>query len=995
MKKSRRVLWIGAILGAGIGGLVLLLALPRVQTAIARRVLTNQLNLQASLAEVHIGLNSIEVTNFTLVDGPLKIRIPSLLADVPIWRLWQTAPHIARLEAKGWDLQWDGLNPAAESADLPTPVSTAGWTAIFAAIETEDAPPQDVLGQISQMLAMTLPVSVGQVDLAGNAVWRDAGPGADGQASVSIMGTGPAPNRLSDLRITISALGESAGEQHIQSLAIESNVKSKFGPSGRMRSAETTTSLRASRQGRDVEDVYGLSVSVDQREGSPRLQFSLSEGAEELFSAHLAADSAGVIMEGGWGVKLSDVSLRNLMLGRDLPEFNLVGTGALRATAQLDEVNLSGDLRFEVVDVSQLTEVMAGVGDISGNLGFEIRQNGGDTRFTRMDLEVAGAAPVLEARLLQGIEIGAKRDELRVARPDEPVISCRLLGLPLSWIQPAIEPWVIDARPIEGQIVGLVTAQGLRFVTSNPIRIEGAAVANQGESYVDEVDIEIDLGSEITTEGWQVELGRVEIFGPKGRLVNFQARGGRLKRDDDIMKLVGRIDADLAGMSVWPGLSHLSGLRSGQLHAEFGVGVEERLSIATAVSITDLVSLAGQSLPNVDLDGRVDLRPDNSLELHLPVQITADGRASDLTFNLRAEPEEAEWMLEGSLSGPRIYLQDLQTLSALMGDTEPVLEVAGDDRSQPGLSPVQSNANRPVWAGLRGSIQTALGEIVLEDSPSLSRLEADIVIEPTALRLDGFSLAVGEAGSVRADASLQFDASHARPYRGMAGISASDVAVEPWLRWIEPDSTPVMEGNVNLTASWQAEMRDLSELANGGQIKAEVSSTGGVLRALGVDVESYVQTGQTVAALGALFGALTNNPKLAKQAQRVQAATNVAERLSLVTFDQLSLNIERGVTGDVVISDLSLIAPALRLIGEGRITYRDSLAFWLQPLALKLNLSARDDLGLALLNLGLVKSQADALGYLPLVTDFNLDGSLANIGTAELQRLLVRAFSGQ
>ena len=352
-------------------------------------------------------------------------------------------------------------------------------------------------------------------------------------------------------------------------------------------------------------------------------------------------------------------------------------------------------------------------------------------------------------------------------------------------------------------------------------------------------------------------------------------------------------------------------------------------------------------------------------------------------------------MLEGSLSGPRIYLQDLQTLSALMGDTEPVLEVAGDDRSQPGLSPVQSNATRPVWAGLRGSIQTALGEIVLEDSPSLSRLEADIVIEPTALRLDGFSLAVGEAGSVRADASLQFDASQARPYRGMAEISASDVAIEPWLRWIEPDSTPVMEGNVNLTASWQAEMRDLSELANGGQIKAEVSSTGGVLRALGVDVESYVQTGQTVAALGALFGALTNNPKLAEQAQRVQAATNVAERLSLVTFDQLSLNIERGVTGDVVISDLSLIAPALRLIGEGRITYRDSLAFWLQPLALKLNLSARDDLGLALQNLGLVKSQADALGYLPLVTDFNLDGSLANIGTAELQRLLVRAFSGQ
>jgi hypothetical protein len=156
-----------------------------------------------------------------------------------------------------------------------------------------------------------------------------------------------------------------------------------------------------------------------------------------------------------------------------------------------------------------------------------------------------------------------------------------------------------------------------------------------------------------------------------------------------------------------------------------------------------------------------------------------------------------------------------------------------------------------------------------------------------------------------------------------------------------------------------------------------------------------VKTGQTVAALGALFGAVTGNEKLTQQAQLVQSATRVAERLSLVEFDQLNLNLERQAAGDVVISDLSLISPALRLIGDGRINYREGLAFWLQPLALRMDLSAREDLGLALTRLGLLKSEADALGYLPLVTDFTLDGSLANIGTKELERLLVRAFTGR
>lgn len=996
MKNPRRILRIVIILGGLAGVIVLLLAQSRVQTAIAKRVLFNQPDVQASLDRVSIGLKSIEVSNLTIIDGPLKVRIPLLRANVPLWGLLGNAPHIERLESKGWELQWDGSIPETERSANPAPIAAAGWTLVLASIDPEDAPPQDVLSQISQMLAMTLPVSVGELELTGKAAWRDAGPGADGWADVSVSGTGPVPNQRSELSITISAMGESEGEQLIQSLTIASHVKSEFGATGKMIAVETQTSLSASGQDREVGDVYGLNVNIDQREGSPRLQFSLSEGDEELFSTHLAADSAGAIMQGGWSVKLSDVSLRNLMLGRDLPEFKLEGTGGLRATAQLDEVNLSGELRFEIIDVSQLTETMAGVGDLSGNLGFEIRQAGGDTRFTRMDLEVAGAAPVLEARLLQGIEIGAERDELRVADPDEAVISCRLLGLPLSWIQPAIEPWVIDARPIEGEIVGLVTPQGLRFATRAPIRIEGAAVANHGESYVDEMDIEIDLGSEITADGWQVELGRLEIFGADGRLINFQGRGGRLKRDDDIMKLVGRIDADLAGMGAWPGLSSLSGLSSGQFHAEFGVGVEERLSIATAISITNLVSEVGQTLPDVDLDGRVDFRPDNSLELHLPVQITAGDRSSDITFNLRAQPEEGEWMLEGSLSGPRVYLQDLQALSALTGETQSTSDVAITTLgAEPGLSLVQANDVRPVWAGIQGSIQTALGEIVLAESPSLSRFEAEIAIEPTQVRVDGFSLMVGEEGSVRADGVLEFDATRPQPYRGTAKITAIDVAVEPWLRWIEPDSIPVMEGNVNLTAEWLADMSDLSELSAGGQIKADVSSTGGVLRALGVDVESYVKTGQTVAALGALFGAVTGNHKLAEQAQLVQSATNVAESLSLVTFDQMSLNIERGATGDVVISDLSLISPAMRLIGDGRINYREGLAFWLQPLALKLNLSARDDLGFALQKLGLVSSEADALGYLPLVTDFNIDGSLANIGTAELQRLLVRAFSGR
>lgn len=999
MKNSRRLLWFAVILLGGLGVLVVLLAQPRIQTSIVSRVLANQSGPRITFERIDIGLGAVAVTHLTLVDGPLKVRVPALLAEVPIWSLWGTSPHIERLEAKGWELQWDGsVADSPASVKAPARVSTAGWTAVLATLDSEEPVPQDILAQISTALDTALPVSVGQIELSGNATWRDAGPGADGQAQVSLIGTGPTPGAATELVLEVTAMGvsSSSDDPRIQSLEIKARINSEFDASRRPVAVEFESLFNASRPNHTEVDSYGLNMSIDQREGTPRLQLALRDAAQELFAANLAANAESALLTGEWTMKLSDVSVRHLMLGRDVPEFSLSGIGVLRATSRLEEMNLAGDLEFEILDVSQLSAAMAGVSDLSGDLGFEVLQVGRDTRFIRMDLNIAGAAPVLEARLLQGIEIGADRDELRVAQPNEPVIACQLLGLPLSWIQPAIEPWVVDARPIEGQIVGMVTPRGLRFITSDPIKIEGMAVANRGQSYVDEMDLEIDLGSEITTEGWQVELGRVEVFGEQGRLINLQARGGRLKRDDDIMKLVGRVDADLAGLSAWPGLGKLGELNRGRLQAEFGVGVEDRLSVATAISVTELETHSGQTIPAVDLDGRVDFRPDGSLELHLPIEITADDRTSDLTFNLRAESSAADWKLEGSLTGPKIHLQDIQALSALTGPThENETITLGSDARHPNLSPVQANPSRAIWTGVSGSIQAAVGEIVVEGSPILSRFAAEMLIGSEALEIKGLSLGIGAKGEVTIDGRLTFDGTAPHPYLASATVVASDVAVEPWLRWVDPDSVPILEGNVDLNANWSAQVSDLAALSYDGQITAQLSSTGGVLRALGVDVDDYVKTGQTVAALGALFGAVTGNEKLTQQAQLVQSATRVAERLSLVEFDQLNLNLERQAAGDVVISDLSLISPALRLIGDGRINYREGLAFWLQPLALRMDLSAREDLGLALTRLGLLKSEADALGYLPLVTDFTLDGSLANIGTKELERLLVRAFTGR
>ena len=188
-------------------------------------------------------------------------------------------------------------------------------------------------------------------------------------------------------------------------------------------------------------------------------------------------------------------------------------------------------------------------------------------------------------------------------------------------------------------------------------------------------------------------------------------------------------------------------------------------------------------------------------------------------------------------------------------------------------------------------------------------------------------------------------------------------------------------------------MQELDELAANSEVNARVSSAGGVLRALQVDVQQYIQTGRTLATVGGLFAALSGNKKIGEQAQRLQALTTVAEQLSVLTFDQLKIELNRLPQGDLELRDLAIISPGVRLLGNGSIHYAEDLSWWLSPLSLNLKVGAREEMGTLLAKLDLVQAEADALGYRPLVRDVTLDGSLQSVGTAELSRLLSRALA--
>lgn len=989
MKQSGSVKAVLLIGGGLILALLALCFLSPVQTAVARQVLGSQPGITAEIASVSVRPGSVEIRDLNLQQGPIRLKVPAVRAEVSLWGLMTSSAHVQRLEASDWEIDWDGDAP--EVAARPDPVvAGAGWGAALASLGAEGADPEATLDTISALLELPLPVTVGEVDLSGRASWRKAGPGVDGSATVKISGRGPEAGADQTLRVQVAAVGDQAMARGIAGLDISTEVRTRLADDARLTYAELRNNLTARLKDDGTVREYGLDLTLDQSSGNPQVELVWREGQTPLLSGALASDADGSGLTGEWSIGVDSTRMSHLMLGRELPEFSLGGQGQILASRRLDDITVAGQIMADVQDLSVIQPELAAMDGLSSEVNFTVRQAGADTRITELVVTASGAALVAEARLLQGVELGTEAYELRVESPSDPVLQVELTGLPLSWIQPWMEPWVVDAQPVVGKFLGMVTPQGLRVVTNEPMRLDEFALAEAGNTLIDRSELEIELGAEVTTAGWQVELGRVSLSREGHESITLQARGGRLQDDEGIIKLVGRLEADIAAASQWPGLSDRLDLESGRMTAEFGVGLSDRISLATALSIDDLmVPNLAQSLPTMEADARIDVLPDGVIELHMPSTITRGEQNSDVTLNLRAEPKGAGWEIESSVSGSEIHLDDLQSLMGILPADEEVAYYPATNMQD--LLPVQVSSAQSAWHGLEGTVQANIGQVLLSDAPAISRLNGEVELGADAVRLAQFTADVGEGGSVSAAGSVTFDSEASNNYAGLAELNVANVAIDPWLRWFDPASVPVMSGRVNLDAAWEASVDDLGEFAEAGDLTAQISSTGGEIRALGVEVENYIQTGQTVATLGALLGAVTGNQDIQRQANMMQSASNAAQALSLVKFDQLSLNIDRGANGDIILSDLSLISPSLRLLGDGRITYRPNLAFWLQPLEITLNLSARDQLGDSLQQLGLLDGEADNLGYLPLVSSFTLDGSLARIGTAELQQLLTRA----
>jgi hypothetical protein len=205
---------------------------------------------------------------------------------------------------------------------------------------------------------------------------------------------------------------------------------------------------------------------------------------------------------------------------------------------------------------------------------------------------------------------------------------------------------------------------------------------------------------------------------------------------------------------------------------------------------------------------------------------------------------------------------------------------------------------------------------------------------------------------------------------------------------MDPDKPPAVEGRFAIDARVAGAGAGLRELLQGIQGDFRLASKDGQFRALQTDAIDAVRQ-----APSALVNALdTVSSLFGKKSDKIgEALVEAASGLSEIHYDQMNLTAERGADLDLRFTEISLIAPEVRITGTGRISHADGVPIEWQPLSVDLDMGVRGKLGGFLGIIGMLKEGRDELGYTQLYQPIHLGGTLRNIDHSQWKEMLIQA----
>ncbi len=959
---------------AGVFVVLLLVAVfnSSVQTWAARKALASRSDVTGTIGAVSAGWKTIELRDVQLESQGARLSLPSLDAVVPVLPAGLSERvEVRSLVAKGWTLDLSdaaGLPTMAAQLLDATPARHEKVVRQFSLIPSAyaaEAVVEDAFRGVFAGLRLPVDLSLDGVDLDGEVILPAAGEAGPTRVRVRLTGGGMAAGREGNFGLELSSAGIDGGALGLRSaIVVAMDTPRTFSRVV----ADSTASASGTQLPGGVE--LDVDVSATRTAEGEDYVLSLASGGKSLADVRAGFESVSSRIAGTWQLDVRHTDLTPFALGRPLPEFTLVGSGGIETELAEKEVRANGTLNAAVSRPEVLLPELSAVGATKLQADFDVLQHGDSLRVERLDATLEGSAPVAVVKALQPFEFNLSTAELRIADPARDLVRVSLTGLPVAWAAPFLGELELSGGNVRGELVASAREGGLSVRVTDALALTGVSVATGGEPLLREVDVSVSAAADYSPQGWQTQIGKIDVSRGGVTLFSFDGKAGQLSGENQAIKATGRWTADLAGWQTQPVAEGQIALASGLAQGEFSASLDGIRALETRMSLTNLTSPEKQSLPSVSVELRADVDAAGQVTFNMPLLFEHEGRKSDLQLAATMTPKADRWSIDGRATGSHVVVEDVQLLALLVPT-----DSSEEDEAEEGAE--------PFWSTVTGQLTIAVDKLVYGGAYEVSGVGGMIKIDPGELRFEGVKAGFGPESDLNAEGGVTFDPKGDPAYRLQAKLAVSNFDTGPAFRAIDPAKLPTVEARVSVAGNVAGQGADLAEVIETAQANFDVASSGGVFRALAtvLPADRLQAAPSALSIVGGLLGGSAG--------ETISAAQEIVKILSEIRFDQLSFQTGRDENMNLVLRDFSLISPAVRIRGAGQVTYDPAKPLLQQALDLELTLAARGRLGELLGQVKLLKPEQDALGYTSFTTPIRIGGTMAKTDTSDLQRKLL------
>jgi len=1002
MKPVRILLVSVGVLVTALIVLVLLAFNSGVQTWAARKAMAAQPELRGTLGSVSVGLDRVDLQALRIEQNGAIFTLPSLEVKVPVISAGLSKKIvISKWIARGWTLDLTkAILPPLAARSFPAVSPSAGSPSFsilgraIAADPTAALPAAvQIFEGIFSQLQLPVDLALEGLDLEGEVLLPSApGGGPASRARLSLVGGGLGSGR--EARFTLDLTVVFTGEKiPVSQVAINAILTAAMDtPRTFARVAIEPTAIATGAQFPSGVKLSAL-IKAARTFSGETYSVTLFTPAQKLIAVNAELHASNRLMEGTWALDLRSSDLAPFTLGRALPSFTTSGEGKFSSDTAFAKIQASGRLAGTADQLAAIKPELSAVGAIKLTAEFDLAQRGGATRIERLQAEIQGARPVASVRSLQAFEFNVRTGELNVADPARELLAFTLHGLPLVWVQPFLPDITITGGDLSGEFAATANNGGLALRPRAPLSVDGLNLAQNGRPLVRAIDVSLDLGIDYAPAGWQADVTAFTLRSSSLELFQLTAKAGQLAGRDQPLKATGRWSANLAALLVQPIAAASFGLIRGTASGDFVASVAGNTEVELNLV---LVGLATD--PKIDVDGlpditarvRADITADGKITLNAPLLFKRADRKSDLTLAGTLDSNSNGLRIAARVNSKELHLEDIQLIAApFAAGATPVATSASASKSS------SLRDEKPVWAGISGSIALALKKVIFAGKFELADVEGTLSVEAGALKFEGLRAGLGVESDLKLNGGISFQQRAAEPYILSARLDVTNFDPAPVLRALNPGQLPTIEGKFTIGTVLAGQGRTIPELGSRAHGDFTLSSKGGLFRALSADVaakmESTSKTASAVAFLGNVASAVSGRKEYGEAANKAEAVASLSKMISVIHYDQLNVVLTRDAALNLLLKDFNLIAPELRLTGNGRIEHLAQRDFAEQALAMQFQLSARGTTAQLLKALSALDTgQKDDLGYMQSSLPLRITGTLSKPDTGELQSTLMK-----